>query len=178
MRVSGPAPHLARLEQEAGPHRWQRVPPNDRQKRVHTSTVTVAVMRERERAAVELSREDVEMRFTRDRGPGGQHKNKTDSCVVLTHKATGMSVKVDGRSQHQNRRAAFSTLADRLTAMQEQEAAQRFNAARAEQIGNGERGGNRIRTYREQDNRVTDHRTGVSTRLSALLKGELELMGL
>lgn len=124
---------------------------------------------------VELSREDVEMRFTRDTGPGGQHRNKTDSCVVLTHRDTGVSVKVDGRSQHQNRRQAFEVLQARLQVEQTRGERHSRNALRSEQVGSGERG-DKIRTYREQDDRVSDHRTGRSARLADVMKGRLELL--
>lgn len=126
-------------------------------------------------AAIELTRNDVDMRFTRDRGPGGQHRNKTDSCVVLTHRETGVSVKIDGRNQHQNRRVAFEVLNERL--QQETERVQREarNAQRSEQVGSGERG-DKVRTYREQDDRVSDHRSGKTARLADILKGRLELL--
>lgn len=125
--------------------------------------------------AVELTRNDVDMRFTRDTGPGGQHRNKTDSCVVLTHRETGVSVKIDGRNQHQNRRVAFDVLSERLQQESERTQRQARNDQRAEQVGSGERG-DKIRTYREQDDRVTDHRSGKSARLGDLMKGRLELL--
>lgn len=173
--VDGKGEAFERLRQEAGGHRWQRVPPNERRGRVHTSTVTVAVMNADEAARVAITRDDVDMRFTRDTGPGGQHRNKTDSCVVLTHRETGVSVKIDGRSQHQNRRVAFDVLTDRLQQETERTQRQARNAERAQQVGSGERG-DKIRTYREQDDRVTDHRSGKSARLADVMKGRLELL--
>lgn len=142
---------------------------------MHTSTVTVAVMSAEQAARIAVTRVDVDMRFTRDTGPGGQHRNKTDSCVVLTHRETGVSVKIDGRNQHQNRRVAFDVLNERL--QQETERAQRQlrNVERAQQVGSGERG-DKIRTYREQDDRVTDHRSGKSARLGDVMKGRLDLL--
>lgn len=124
-------------------------------------------------AQVELTRNDVDMRFTRDTGPGGQHRNKTDSCVVLTHRETGVSVKIDGRNQHQNRRVAFEVLNERLQQESERTQLMARNDLRAEQVGSGERG-DKIRTYREQDDRVTDHRSGKTARLADVLKGRLD----
>lgn len=128
-----------------------------------------------EAAKLELTRGDVDMRFTRDTGPGGQHRNKTDSCVVLTHRESGVSVKIDGRNQHQNRRVAFEVLGERLQQESERTQRQARNDLRAQQVGSGERG-DKIRTYREQDDRVTDHRSGKSARLGDLMKGRLELL--
>lgn len=132
-------------------------------------------MDELEYERIALEREDVEMRFTRDRGPGGQHKNKTDSCVVLTHRETGLTVKIDGRNQHQNRRVAYQVLEERLHGERARAMRESRNALRAEQVGSGERG-DKVRTYREQDDRVTDHRSGRTARLSDVLKGRLELL--
>lgn len=173
--MEGAGPALDALRREAGGHRWQRVPPNERKGRVHTSTVTVAVMDQATYTPQALSREDVDMRFTRDTGPGGQHRNKTDSCVVLTHKKTGVTVKVDGRNQHQNRRVAFTALQERLAQEERHRHEQCRNQERAQQVGSGERG-DKVRTYREQDDRVTDHRSGKSARLSDVLKGRLDLL--
>lgn len=120
-----------------------------------------------------LQRNEVQMRFTRDTGPGGQHRNKTDSCVVLTHKATGVSVKVDGRDQHANRRQAFHALEARLREMRDSQAQAARNLQRTKQAGSGERG-DKVRTYRTQDDRVTDHRSGRTFSLTQVLRGNLQ----
>lgn len=162
---------LAPLHQEAGGHRWQRIPPNDRKKRVHSSTVTVAVYEPRSHET-SFRKEDVDMRFTRDRGPGGQHKNKTESCVVLTHRPTGVTVKVDGRDQHANRRQAFEELERRLVSQAQAQERRQLSALVSEQVGSGQRG-DKVRTYREQDGRATDHRTGHTVELRSLKSGAL-----
>lgn len=151
------------------------MPPNERKGRVHTSTVTVAVLDEQMLTTVQVSRNEVEMRFKRDTGPGGQHRNKTDSCVVLTHKQTGVSVKIDGRSQHANRRQAFEVLQARLQEEHSRITRNAQNLVRSAQVGSGERG-DKIRTYREQDDRVSDHVKGTSARLADVLNGRLELL--
>ncbi len=167
---------LEPLRAEAGGHRWQREPPGERRGRVHSSTVTVAVLAATERAApAPMLERDVQMRFTRDRGPGGQHKNKTDSCVVLTHLPSGITVKVDGRNQHENRRQAWTELERRVHSACERTRQQARDSQRAAQVGSGERA-DKIRTYREKDARVTDHRTGRCTRLADIKAGRLELL--
>lgn len=159
---------------EAGGHRWQRIPPNDRKKRVHSSTVTVSVYEPRN-TQVTVCLEDVDMRFTRDRGPGGQHKNKTESCVVLTHRPTGITVKVDGRDQHANRRQAQLELERRVREGALASAQSELASLIAQQVGSGQRG-DKIRTYRVQDGRVTDHRSGVCTELRAVVSGHLDAL--
>lgn len=146
----------------------------ERQGRVHTSTVTVAVL-DADAAtliAPACRPEDLRERFTRGRGPGGQHKNKTDSCVVLTHLPSGITVTVDGRDQHANRRAARAELERRLAVREATTQRTQLRELRRGQIGSGERG-DKVRTYREQDGRVTDHRTGRQAALGAVLRGDL-----
>lgn len=149
---------------EGGGHRWQRVPPNERRGRVHTSTVTVAVMEPRTARPGDVSLADVEIVATRGTGPGGQHRNTTNSCIVATHRPTGLRARVDMRSQHRSRELALQILSAKLRAEAEGEAADSENAQRQAQIGSGMRG-DKIRTYRTQDDRVTDHRTGKGWRL-------------
>lgn len=99
---------------EGGGHRWQRIPPNEKRGRVHTSTITVAVLDPEVEARFALNENDVDLQTTRGSGPGGQHRNKTESCVVATHKKTGISVRVDMRSQHESRRIALKILSAKL----------------------------------------------------------------
>lgn len=139
---------------------------------MHTSTVTVVVLDELPNADCALRASELRERFTRGRGPGGQHKNKTDSCVVLTHVPSGITVTVDGRDQHANRRAARAELEQRVRARARAAQQAQLRDARRAQAGSGERG-DKIRTYREQDGRVTDHRSGRHAPLSAVLRGEL-----
>lgn len=133
--------------------------------------MTVAVYEPRQ-VQSSVRREDVDMRFTRDRGPGGQHKNKTESCVVLTHRPTGIAVKVDGRDQHSNRRQAFEELERRVQGQAVTRAHRELSALVAGQVGSGQRG-DKVRTYREQDGRATDHRNGMSMELRNLRSGAL-----
>ncbi len=173
--LEGAPAALSPLHQEAGGHRWQRVPPGDRKQRVHSSTVTVSVYAPREVRAFKLDPGDIDMRFTRDRGPGGQHKNKTESCVVLTHRPSGTTVKVDGRDQHANRRQALQELERRVASAQREADRQGLAELVAAQVGSGQRG-DKVRTYRVQDGRATDHRTGATADLRHLRSGHLDAL--
>jgi peptide chain release factor 1 len=131
---------------------------------VHTSTVTVAVLEAEADLTFDLTRADVAIKTARGSGPGGQHRNKTDSCVTATHVPTGVRVRIDTRSQHQNRAMALAILADRLEQAHVERERMRRDSARREQLGSGMRG-DKIRTYRQADDLVTDHRTGRTWRL-------------
>ena len=143
---------------EAGGHRVQHVSPTDKNKRVHTSTITVAVLHLKN-TSVYLNLRDVEITTTRGSGPGGQNRNKVETCVLATHKPTGLSVRIDGRSQLTNKKTALEVLATRLEALQHSLSHGSLNKNRKDQVGSGQRG-DKIRTYRVRDNLVTDHRTG------------------
>ena len=154
---------------EPGGHRWQRVPPTEKRGRVHTSTVTVAVLDEESHDySVDLN--DIEYILTRGSGPGGQHRNKVESCVIAIHKPTGLSVKIDARNQHRNKKLATSILIERISERQSHNASIKRGIARAQQVGSGMRGDKR-RTYRSQDDSVVDHITGKRWKLSKWLKG-------
>lgn len=152
------------FSQEGGGHRWQRVPPTERRGRVHTSTVTVAVMKPRDSGPTTLKLSEVDIVATRGTGPGGQHRNTTNSCIVATHRKTGLKARVDMRSQHQSKALALQILEAKLNALETGAASSDENRSRQAQIGSGMRG-DKIRTYRTQDDRVTDHRTGRTWRL-------------
>lgn len=156
---------------EAGGHRWQRVPPTEMRGRVQTSTVTVAVLDRVEEGRFSLDARDVDIKKTLGTGPGGQHRNKTESCVIATHRPTGLCVRVDMRSQHQSLAMALRILAAKLGDAAEQERLRSRNADRRTQVGSGMRG-DKIRTYRAQDDRVVDHRTNQTFRLSLWLRGQ------
>jgi peptide chain release factor 1 len=157
---------------ESGGHRWQRVPPNEKRGRVHTSTVTVAVTDPDVVQGPSLNHQDVDITTTRGSGPGGQHRNKVESCIVATHRPTGLQVRIDNeRSQHQNRAMAYRVLAARLYQAERERLDTTKNADRRQQVGTGMRG-DKVRTYRTQDDQVTDHRTGVKTRLSRWYNGD------
>lgn len=159
------------LLQEAGGHRWQRVPPNEKRGRVHTSTVTVAVLPEPTERELALPAKGLRIVAVRGSGPGGQHRNKTATCVVVTHLATGLSVRCEEtKSQHRNRELAVALLRSRLWDAQHEKTVAVTARRRREQVGSGMRGDKR-RTVREQDGRVTDQ-DGRTWRLRDYLRGD------
>jgi len=172
MRVTGRGAARAFCH-EAGGHRFQRVPPNEKRGRVHTSTVTVAVLEQPSEHDVHLDERDLDEKFTRGSGPGGQHRNKTDTCVVLTHRPTGIRVRVDGgRSQPINRQTAREVLRARLKEAGDAHLTRERNASRRRQVGCGARG-DKVRTIAIQRDTVTDHVTGKSMKARAYLRGNL-----
>ena len=163
------------LQFESGGHRVQRVPETEAQGRIHTSAATVAVLPEPEEVEVDIRSEDIETDVMRAGGPGGQHQNKTESAVRLTHRPSGIVVVCrDERSQHKNRAKALRLLRSRLfDRMQEAAAAERAEQRRT-LIGSGDRS-QRIRTYNFPQNRVTDHRVGVTLySLDRFMEGDVE----
>ncbi|HWB78948.1 MAG TPA: peptide chain release factor-like protein [Nannocystaceae bacterium] len=163
---------------EPGGHRWQRVPPNEKRGRVHTSTVTVAVLPEPSEAELHIDPDDLDESFTRGSGKGGQHRNKKDTVAVLRHVPSGIVVRVDGgRSQSLNRETALALLLARLLAAQRERDAMQRNADRKDQLGCGARG-DKVRTIALQRGIVTDHVTGRSMPADRYLRGHLgELRG-
>lgn len=158
---------------EAGGHRWQRVPPNEKRGRVHTSTVTVAVLTEPTQAEVRLNDRDLTIKTTRSGGPGGQHANKTDSAVIITHKPSGITVRVETKSQHRNKELALGILRARLKSAEAGRLSKTRNAKRKGQIGGGARG-DKIRTIALQRGQVTDHQTGKRTSAKKYLRGAVD----
>lgn len=165
-----------RLKYESGVHRVQRVPQTEAQGRIHTSTATVAVLMEPEAdAGFEIEPKDLRIDTYRSSGPGGQHMQKTDSAVRITHIPTGLAVACqDERSQIKNKTKAMRILKARLLDAKQQEETRKMSAARKSQIGSGDRS-EKIRTYNFPDRRITDHRINFTThRLEAVLEGDLD----
>jgi peptide chain release factor 1 len=166
----------SKLKFESGGHRVQRVPVTEAQGRIHTSACTVAVMPEADEVGeVEINPAELKIDTFRASGAGGQHINKTDSAVRITHLPTGIVVECqDDRSQHRNKAAALAILAARLKDMREREARARQASTRKGLIGTGDRS-DRIRTYNFPQGRVTDHRINLTLyKLDAILDGELD----
>lgn len=141
---------------EAGGHRWQRIPETEKRGRVQTSTITVAILDEAIQQKLVIKEQDLEWQTRRGSGPGGQHRNKTESTVDLIHKPTGIKVTADSRSQYQNKVTALEILRAKLLDSQRQRGILERNRERKTQVGLGMRGDKR-RTIRVQDNQVTDH---------------------
>ena len=175
-RVSGESV-FRKLRYESGVHRVQRVPATEAQGRVHTSTATVAVLPEAEDIDVELKPEDLRIEVSRAGGPGGQGVNTTDSAVQVLHIPTGTIVRCqDGRSQLKNKDRALSILRARLLERKQQEEAEKYSAQRRGQIGTGGRE-EKIRTYNFPQNRMTDHRIGLTLyNLDRVIDGDLAEM--
>jgi peptide chain release factor 1 len=165
----------SRLKFESGVHRVQRVPTTESQGRIHTSTVTVAILPEAEEVDVQIDPNDLRIDIFRSSGPGGQSVNTTDSAVRITHLSTGMVVSCqDEKSQHKNKSKALKILRARLLDRARQEKQNEISEKRRNQVGTGERS-ERIRTYNFPQGRVTDHRIGLTLyRLDAILEGDLD----
>jgi peptide chain release factor 1 len=163
-----------RLKYESGVHRVQRVPITESQGRIHTSTVTVAVLPEAEEVEVELDPKDLKIDVYRSSGPGGQHVNTTDSAVRITHIPTGIVTTCqDEKSQHKNKAKALKVLRARLLDIQRQRQQEELAQRRRSQVGTGDRS-ERIRTYNFPQGRVTDHRIGLTLyKLETVLEGNL-----
>ncbi len=164
-----------KLKHEGGPHRVQRVPVTESQGRVHTSSATVTILPEAEEVDVQIDPNDLKIDVYRSTGPGGQSVNTTDSAVRITHLPTGLVVAMqDEKSQIQNRAKALQVLRARLLKMEQDKQSAELSHARKSQIGGGGRS-EKIRTYNFKENRVTDHRIGLTLyRLDRILMGEVE----
>ncbi|MES2833484.1 MAG: peptide chain release factor 1 [Pseudomonadota bacterium] len=167
---------FGRLKFESGVHRVQRVPTTEAQGRIHTSAATVAVLPEVEDVEIEIADKDIRIDTYRASGSGGQHVNKTDSAVRITHLPTGIVATSSEKSQHVNRDKAMKNLRVRLYDMQRQAKDNARSDARKSQVGSGDRS-ERIRTYNFPQGRVTDHRIGLTLHsLPQILEGDLDPM--
>ena len=167
----------SKLKFESGVHRVQRVPETESQGRIHTSTVTVAVLPEMEDVEVEINQADLKIETCKSSGAGGQHINKTESAIRIYHLPTGLVVECqDERSQHKNKDKAMKILRSKLYDMKAQEQHDKIAGQRKAQVGTGDRS-ERIRTYNYPQGRVTDHRIGLTLySLETFLNGHIEEM--
>ncbi len=165
----------SRMKFESGVHRVQRVPETESQGRIHTSAATVAVLPEAEDVEVDINPNDLQIDTYRSGGAGGQHVNKTESAIRITHIPTGLVVQCqDERSQHKNRDKAMRVLKSRLLELYQSKAAEAEADERKSQVGSGDRS-ERIRTYNFPQSRVTDHRIGLTLyKLEAFLDGDMD----
>jgi len=165
----------SRFKFESGVHRVQRVPETEASGRIHTSTVTVAVLPEMEEVDFEINPSDLQIDTFRASGAGGQHVNKTESAIRITHVPTGTVVECqDERSQHKNRDRAMKILVSRLYEEEQRKQNEELAAERKSQVGTGDRS-ERIRTYNYPQGRVTDHRIGLTLyKLEQILNGALD----
>ncbi|MBQ6403118.1 MAG: peptide chain release factor 1 [Oscillospiraceae bacterium] len=165
----------SRLKFESGVHRVQRVPETEAGGRIHTSTVTVAVLPEQDEVSFQLDPKDLQIDTYRSSGAGGQHVNKTESAIRITHLPTGMVVECqDERSQYKNKDRAMKILASRLYAAEQEKQASAIAAERRSQVGTGMRN-ERIRTYNFPQGRVTDHRIGLTLyKIDQIMNGDLD----
>ena len=163
------------FENEAGGHRVQRVPANEKRGRVHTSTVTCSVLEESRAYSIYDQREECHYsyRWFSGTGKGGQRRNKVQSCLELTHLPTGTSQSAHGRSRDTNAEEAMRLLNDKLDQLSAHDGATATNQVRSAQIGCGMRGDKR-RTYRFQDDQVVDHVTGRKTSCKSFMRGDIE----
>ncbi len=166
---------FSKLKYESGAHRVQRVPETETQGRIHTSAVTVAIMPEVEEVDIKINAIDLKIDVFRSSGPGGQSVNTTDSAVRITHIPTGLVISCqDEKSQHKNRERGMKVLRARLYDLEQQKQQDELARERKQQVGSGDRS-ERIRTYNFPQERVTDHRIGLTLhKLSQILEGSLD----
>jgi peptide chain release factor 1 len=166
------------FKHESGKHCCQRVPQTEGKGRRHTSVVSVAVLPLPDKTVPLLKESEVEITTTKGTGPGGQHKNKTESAVRVKHLPTKIRVFIDGRDQHSNKREALRILTARVNEFYRSQKQSTYDSKRKKQMGGGKRG-DKIRTYNFIKRRVVDHRLGTKTsKVKNIMKGEFGLLGI
>jgi len=160
------------FKNEPGGHRWQRIPPTEKRGRVHTSTVTVAVLEPNQKREIFLNSKDLEIKTTRGSGSGGQHRNKVETAVVVKHIPTGITVRCENsRSQDANKENALSELKKRLQSQHDNNCWEQRTQKRKDQVGSGMRG-DKVRTIQVRNDSVTDHITGKKTTYKKYQRGD------
>jgi len=163
------------FEHESGKHIVQRCPPTESKGRRHTSVISVAVLSPLDESSIDLDLSEVSVKTKRGKGPGGQHKNTTDSAVCATHLPTGISVNIDGRCQHTNRKKALAILAAKIQQFNHAKLQNEYAIIKKSQRKKGNRS-DKIRTYNFIRNEAKDHRTGITACLKTFLKGKIDLL--
>lgn len=167
---------LSLLDREAGGHRIQEIPPTERRGRVHTSTVVVAVLDPtKTRHDTALDQNEFRLEWFSGSGAGGQNRNKTKNCARITHIPTGLTASCQTRDRDSSYRGAMQALEARLREHRKRQVRESISGDRRAQMGSGQRG-DKIRTYRWQDNVVTDHRTGRKAPLDQVIRGRFNLL--
>lgn len=174
LHIEVEGPDLSKLEHETGGHRIQRIPPTERKGRVHTSTVTVALV-DPTLPTLKLDDKDFVVEWYSGTGAGGQHRNKHQNSCRLTHKPSGIVVTAQCRSRQESEAQARKTLLERLDQEHRQRLGKANASLRKEQVGSGQRG-DKMRTYRFQDDSVKDHALGTAACLSKVMRGNFDLL--
>lgn len=160
---------------EVGKHVVQRIPPTERNGRRQTSVITVAITFPFQEIIEPLNLQEVEITPTRGSGPGGQHRNKVESAIRAVHIPTGISVFIDGRNQHHNKKEALEILAKRVSELKANEQSLKYTMNKRQQVGDGGRS-DKVRTYNFLESRVTDHKLGIKTaQIDKIMKGGFEI---
>jgi len=164
-----------KFKNESGVHRYQRIPPTEKQGRIQTSTITVAILDIPESKLSTINEDDIDFRTTCSSGNGGQNVQRNATAVIATHIPTGIQVRCENeRSQYQNKLFAVDMISAKIAQIEKEKYHDNRNNNRKSQIGNGSRGSEKIRTIRYQDNTVRDEKTGKQKLLKNYLKGDIK----